>query len=36
MYLAFWMECFLDAWRILEVTDLSKKQKDAAMILYVS
>lgn len=36
MILAFWMECFLDAWRILEVTDLSKKQKDQVMIWYVN
>jgi len=36
MILAFWMECFLDAWRTIDATGLSKKRKDAVMILYVS
>jgi len=36
MILAFWMECFLDAWRVLEDSDLLKLQKDLAMMLYVS
>lgn len=36
MILSFWMHCFLDAWQTIEDSDLSLKQKDEVMILYIS
>ena len=36
MILAFWMQCFLEAWKTVEDSGLSKKQKDEVMIWYVN
>lgn len=36
MILAFWMECFLDFYRDVEISDFSMRQKDEIMILYVN
>ena len=36
MILAFWLECFLDAWSTIDASGLSKQQKDEVMIWYVN
>jgi len=36
MILSFWLECFLDFYREVEISDFSKMHSDEIMIWYVN